>query len=279
MKKVCIKCGIKQPSAEFHKRSTSKDGLDSRCRTCKSLAAKKYYAANRDKSSAYAKKYYEENREKTIAQQKKYVENNREKRNAYMRKYYSSNSEKALEASKKWRQANPGKAELATKRWRAANPGRMAANQKRWSRANPEKIVKFSAEYRKANADKINAKIMAYRKTEKGKEATKLAARKHIQTGKGKNSRRRATQKRRALKLGASCGPINEVAIYEFCGNRCAYCGGTERLGLDHVVALAAGGAHRESNLLVACKSCNSSKHTRPVAEWLATRPMTRRAA
>jgi 5-methylcytosine-specific restriction endonuclease McrA len=51
----------------------------------------------------------------------------------------------------------------------------------------------------------------------------------------------------------------------------CAYCGRTMRSvekSLDHVVPLHRGGAHSITNVVVACKPCNFSKHTRTVEEW-----------
>lgn len=45
---------------------------------------------------------------------------------------------------------------------------------------------------------------------------------------------------------------------------RCAYCGAQpERLTLDHLLPVARGGAHTASNVVPACKSCNSSKGAR----------------
>jgi len=85
-------------------------------------------------------------------------------------------------------------------------------------------------------------------------------------------SHSRSERKRKALKLNATIGPIDEAAIYEMCNHKCTYCGSQENLSLDHVVALAAGGAHCQDNLTVACQSCNSSKGAKPVAEWLAAR-------
>ena len=48
----------------------------------------------------------------------------------------------------------------------------------------------------------------------------------------------------------------------------CAYCGADEKLTLDHVVALNDGGLHVASNLVGACKSCNSGKKDRPAEAW-----------
>ena len=40
----------------------------------------------------------------------------------------------------------------------------------------------------------------------------------------------------------------------------CSFCGSQEDLTLDHYVALSLGGTHDESNLVTACRSCNSRK-------------------
>lgn len=55
---------------------------------------------------------------------------------------------------------------------------------------------------------------------------------------------------------------------------RCAYCGVKCRATMDHVVPLHRGGRHTIGNILPACQSCNSSKHTKYLVEW-----KTRKAA
>lgn len=80
-------------------------------------------------------------------------------------------------------------------------------------------------------------------------------------------------RRRRALKNGATIEPVDEAAIYEQAGYMCIYCGATEDLALDHIVPLAGGGPHSEENLVVACRSCNSSKGAKPLEDWLQTRP------
>lgn len=42
--------------------------------------------------------------------------------------------------------------------------------------------------------------------------------------------------------------------------NRCVYCGGTDKLTLDHVVPRAQGGKTTWNNLVTACYKCNSKK-------------------
>jgi hypothetical protein len=49
----------------------------------------------------------------------------------------------------------------------------------------------------------------------------------------------------------------------------CAYCYGNEDLTIDHIIPRADLGADIPSNLTVACRSCNSSKGTQDVQDWL----------
>jgi len=48
----------------------------------------------------------------------------------------------------------------------------------------------------------------------------------------------------------------------------CVYCGKHKPLTLDHVAPLSRGGDHRRTNLVPACRSCNSSKGASDVVNW-----------
>ncbi len=52
----------------------------------------------------------------------------------------------------------------------------------------------------------------------------------------------------------------------------CGYCGGRERLSVDHLIPTKRGGANVGDNLVWACRSCNSAKCARDMLEWLAER-------
>jgi hypothetical protein len=53
------------------------------------------------------------------------------------------------------------------------------------------------------------------------------------------------------------------MAAMQRAGGSCAYCRTTERLEIDHIVALANGGANDDSNLQVLCRVCNARKGAR----------------
>ena len=59
--------------------------------------------------------------------------------------------------------------------------------------------------------------------------------------------------------------------VMERDGHECVACGATEDLALDHKHPFSRGGKHTQENLQVLCRSCNSRKHAKPLAEWEAS--------
>ncbi len=69
------------------------------------------------------------------------------------------------------------------------------------------------------------------------------------------------------------------AALYERDGWECVYCGRGPRdkrnrqqamviLTLDHLTPRSAGGGNEATNLVTACKTCNSARGDRPVADY-----------
>lgn len=52
---------------------------------------------------------------------------------------------------------------------------------------------------------------------------------------------------------------IRERIIKEH-GGKCAICGATMHLEIDHIIPVSKGGRENESNMQVLCRSCNSKK-------------------
>lgn len=48
----------------------------------------------------------------------------------------------------------------------------------------------------------------------------------------------------------------------------CLYCGGSEKLGTDHIVPKSRGGLDIPDNLFTACLRCNARKGSRLPSEW-----------
>lgn len=98
---------------------------------------------------------------------------------------------------------------------------------------------------------------------------TKRAARYTTQKGRAAHSARpgRESLKKRLGKLARL------IAARD--GHRCVYCGATEKssgahLHLDHLTPKSLGGEDTATNLVVACRSCNSARQAKTLRVWCA---------
>ena len=164
---------------------------------------------------------------------------------------------------------------LAQKKYRNSPKGILT--QKNYRRSPERKRIRNiynSSPERKLAIKEYNntpARRLAIKKYENS-PARKLSRKEYLKTPKGKALISRGNHNRRARKLNATIGPVDIQGVYDRCNNCCTYCGTTENLSLDHIVALSVGGPHTDDNLTIACGSCNSSKGAKPVDEWLASR-------
>ncbi len=141
--KVCTKCSAVKPFEAFHKSAGAKDGRQSSCKECRSLASQRLYAAG-GPEKARARKQAEEARR--LAEQCKPCTTCSAIKpfEAFYKKTatkdglttackvclslsgrlgYAANAESVLQKQRDARAANPERCREATKRWAAANPG------------------------------------------------------------------------------------------------------------------------------------------------------------
>lgn len=58
-------------------------------------------------------------------------------------------------------------------------------------------------------------------------------------------------------------------AVFENDNFTCVSCGSTEDVCIDHIIPECRGGTRTADNLQTLCRSCNSSKGTKTMIEWL----------
>jgi 5-methylcytosine-specific restriction endonuclease McrA len=97
------------PRTDFNKSSRYPDGLDTRCRSCKSKAEAKLYEANKETINERHKREYRQNIEKRRAYGARYRSENREKVNAAIRRHYHANIERHKQKGREWVKNNPEK--------------------------------------------------------------------------------------------------------------------------------------------------------------------------
>jgi len=169
------------------------------------------------------------------------------KRNAEWRQ---NNREYLLAKAKENYEKNKERELARTAAWRQENPERTKAIKQRWAEQNRDRMAEYHAKYYAANKDKVAVEGRQYRKENPYRT-------------------RQYSSTKRARKRGATLGDRQAIIAWEKTWRKsqkvtCFWCDGTFRgdeCHADHVVPLSRGGAHDMSNLVIACASCNLSKH------------------
>lgn len=111
---TCAKCGVSKPRGEFHANKTSKSGLKSNCKSCRSESNANWRA---------------ENKEKDLARKSAWQLHNRDKATANNARYRDRNPLKSALYSALWRAKNPGRPRIQMQNKRAKireNGGRLS---------------------------------------------------------------------------------------------------------------------------------------------------------
>ena len=123
------------------------------------------------------------------------------------------------------------------------------------ARRTPEekaRVQQYSRKWYLANRGRVSARARAYREANRARYATYAA-----------------TRRARLANAGGSFTSEEWQALIDRYAGRCAYCGAaSDELTVDHVVPLSKGGSNAIENIVPACFSCNSAKHTKPAWEF-----------
>ena len=159
-----------------------------------------------------------------------------------------ANAEKVRSSKAKYRDVHPEKVRASGANYRATKPEKVRAKNDAWRKAHPEKGRIYAASWRAAHPEKARAVGIAYRR----------AANPEI--ARARNARRRARKIAAIVNDFTAAQWIEMQAAYGF---QCVYCGRKmKRLTQDHLTPLSKGGDHTASNIVPACRSCNSRKAT-----------------
>ena len=170
------------------------------------------------------------------------------------------------ECAKMWREQNRERVRETARKWKAANP----AADRRYKKTYREKHPEAAREYRQANR-RARTEYQAKWRAE-NPELARDAMRRHARTAYEKDSSKAVERanRRRALILERRVGPVDLQRLWDVQGDRCPLCGeDIDRTlkwpdpmcaSLDHIVPLALGGTHEQSNLQWAHLVCNIRK-------------------
>ncbi len=163
---------------------------------------------------------------------------------AKQQEWSRANPERAQSRHKKWRKSNLAKCNAAYKRRRQQDPLKYRAADRLSYARNATKKAQQARDRRAANAEAYNQMVRDRR-----------AANPDIS--------RAAHGNRRAREIGGKVTRADICAQLRSQGARCYYCWEdvSTKYQVDHFVALASGGKHDPSNIVIACANCNRRKN------------------
>lgn len=167
---------------------------------------------------------------------------------------------------------------------------RLTSEYRAWRHANRERINEYKR-HRRAQQNLSNPDSIANRQTARLRrslatltpspsvaELVHLQHTKHIEAT--LYSRQKSKLRKALMRQCAHLGHISGRDMrhrYQQFDNACAYCQQKPpnplHLEIEHVIPLSAGGPHCLSNIVPACKDCNSSKRDKPWLSWYKHQP------
>lgn len=153
---------------------------------------------------------------------------------------------------------------------------RQQANRARWEDRNPTYKADYNRAYYQANGDRLRAASQQYYAANREdrrqyRRDYYLANRELIIAAQQIHTRRRLALKKSAPGEGLTLE--HWEIILELSDGKCSYCRKIltkeTRIEIEHVIPLSRGGWDDPSNIVPACRTCNSSKHDKTAAEWM----------
>ena len=134
---------------------------------------------------------------------------------------------------------------------------------KKWHLLNKEKTTEAFRKYRAEHIDKRHEQSKAWNRThsKSHSESNAKYSASHPEVA------RQITQNRRAREM-AAVGVIKKeewIALLEKYDGKCLCCGSKNKIAMDHIVPLIAGGSHTIGNVQPLCRSCNSRKGVKTI--------------
>lgn len=181
-----------------------------------------------------------------------YDKTHRKERRQYLTKWRKAHKEVVQGYDAKYNRIHKEERHRSYAKYYEKNKGQIRIAKVGRRKAHNEEARRHDAAYYKANRKRICLRKAIYRRIHPSEYIAHNAARK-------------------AMILGVTVGNFAEIKeIYcrarEDVKIRCYLCGKLIPKGhrhVDHITPLSKGGAHRASNLAVACDSCNMGKHNK----------------
>ena len=172
------------------------------------------------------------------------------------RAYYQKNREEIIRKNTEYKKNNPEWDKETRRKYYETNKAEIIKRSRQWELNNKEKRRKTIKMRREKNPELFIARQRRYVKNNKEK---------CLELGRKNTSTRRA----RVKKLLADFTEEQwKKCLIEF-DNECAYCGKkSDNLHQEHVIPVSKQGDYTVSNIVPACKRCNTSKLNKEMETW-----------
>jgi 5-methylcytosine-specific restriction endonuclease McrA len=193
------------------------------------------------------------------------------------RRYAKKHADVLKEKQRVMREQNREMLRLRQQEYRKNNPEAIKANSLRHRRKPEfkEKVKKYSEVYYLKNKERILKRGKEYCQKNRAKVAR--CRRKYLDANPHKAREYSCARRMRLLggtsklEIGKANQLVKEWGKLE--SLECAYCGcplTSSNFQVDHIIPIARGGTHSVQNIVVACRSCNSSKGAKFLfSEWV----------
>ena len=200
--------------------------------------------------------------------------NAEERRKESQRRYYERNKQLVIERAKAWKAANKDKVAAGAKVYRDSHKEEMKALADAWADKFPEKRREIARRYYERNAEKCRERSRLYYKAFPEKAAESRNKYRASPEYRAINQNCMARRKRR---ISSNSGTLSRGIAKRLMVSQkgeCACCGA--KLGddyhLDHIIPLALGGAHEDSNIQLLHSRCNLQKHAKHPIDFMQQR-------
>ena len=221
----------------FNKDSSSRLGVQSQCKKCKTLYARVWREKNREYATRQQREYREKNIDRIKDRDKKYRNKNKEA----IKRYQDENKDIIRAYQKTYREKHREEHVQYAKDWCQRNKKRLRVVRKKYCEENEDKIKKYIKNWKQVNRNRVILHSAKRRNMKNNLPATLTA-------------------------------PTWEKIIKQFSFS-CAYCGRSENIHQEHFIPLSRGGEYTKHNIIPACQSCNCSKQDKPFEEWYPEQP------
>lgn len=264
--KTCTKCGIERPINQFEPRKTARGTQYRRaqCRVCINKIKLEQERAKRGPTPSWKLPYIEVDRSNTNWRELWHLANagrtkpcSRCKKDKSVREFYIKPNGRPISSC--------NECELERHRIASHTP-EYRAYHRRWEAEHAERASVRAKQYRKDHPDVV--KDIRRRFRENHLEDIRRDGRERMRTPHARELARLAHHRRNQLNDYVLSSEQWQLVL-DFFNGKCAYCGSSDRIEMDHFFPLSRGGLAIMGNVVPACKSCNSSKNNKPPHEWL----------